>query len=389
MEKYKDAVDLSFKEGVHFYKSTDSFNLKKKEILKLNNKNFIELNSQFNILSEKWNDIKKESSFELLQKYIDNYEILNKECRRMLEDKDRFLLLMNLLYGKDSELTNEYEYLRELFFHKYEAEINNCFNLINLITENNFKLVIKVLHKKNFNKDQHYPDFISEGFLGLRYAVINFNLLKDVRFSTYAFSCIWGFMSNWRNDNKSILHIPRYLAEKDLPELLDININSNNLKNKKESPLNKKHTNRELCFFAMQACNIVSIDNLRRGAASDSEKFDIIDSRNNEALKIGLFDIINIVRDGLIELFEINSKKATALVLYNNLYESCPESILKKIDKQTCVTRSTLKKSLLNKITLDNVGDLMGVTRERVRQINIEACGMLKRIIRTNTDFDK
>ena len=76
-------------------------------------------------------------------------------------------------------------------------------NARKLLAEGNLKLVLSIL-KKYQNRCDNMDDLFQIGCIGLMKAIDNFDLSKNVRFSTYAVPLILGEIRRYLRDNSNI-----------------------------------------------------------------------------------------------------------------------------------------------------------------------------------------
>ena len=127
-------------------------------------------------------------------------------------------------------------------------EKNELFNLLNLyhngnkevfikIVEGNYKLVLSVVQKYN-NRKENLDDLFQIGVLGLIKSIENFDISKNVLFSTYAVPMISGEIKRYLRDN-NLLKVSKNNREPSLKEISDIlNIDEYEIKEAFDSSVN-------------------------------------------------------------------------------------------------------------------------------------------------------
>ncbi|MFD3157958.1 RNA polymerase sigma factor RpoD/SigA [Haloimpatiens sp. FM7330] len=88
----------------------------------------------------------------------------------------------------------------------------NDVNVKNKVIENNLTMVISI-SKKYRNRGLDFSDLIQEGNIGLIKAIENFDYKKGVRFSTFAYKYIVGFIQKAIKNNGKSITIPRHVME--------------------------------------------------------------------------------------------------------------------------------------------------------------------------------
>ncbi|WDR79385.1 sigma-70 family RNA polymerase sigma factor [Candidatus Vidania fulgoroideae] len=219
------------------------------------------------------------------------------------------------------------------------------------MVDHNFRLVISISSKYS-NKGLSFSDLIQEGNIGLIKAINKFNYKKKNKFSTYATWWIRQSITRAISDQSRTIRIPVHMVEninkinkickEDNLSIEDINLN--NVFNKK---INKD--------------NIIKIISISKTPLS-------LDVSIKENENTNLYDIIEGKKIDFIEE-EINKEKnITVKKLLESL--SYRESKILK-----------LRFGIGNKkcFTLEKIGKIFGITRERVRQIEFLALKKIKK----------
>jgi RNA polymerase primary sigma factor len=197
-------------------------------------------------------------------------------------------------------------------------------------------------------------DMIQEGNIGLLKAVNKFEYRKCYKFSTYATWWIRQSITRSMADQSKTIRIPVHIV--------DI--------------LNKIDRAEQAYFLANH--KLPSSDYLAKEVGITEKKFNQIRCANNEILSVDdsissdseditLKDVLpNENAPDQVELLE----KAQLSTILNQLVENLPER-----EKQ--IIRMRFGLNISRDYTLEEVGSKFGVTRERVRQIELKALGRI------------
>lgn len=228
------------------------------------------------------------------------------------------------------------KYLKEYHLGKKEY--------FNLLVEGNLKLVLSVVKKYN-NRKENLDDIFQIGVLGLMKAIENFDISKNVLFSTYAVPMINGEIKRYLRDN-NMLKISR--------QLKDIAYKSLKAKEEYIEKYNKEPTIKELS-------NILNIDEFDIKEAFDStynhlsiyepvntengdELFLIDQISNNHFENDHLIDYLTL-EDALLNLD--NSYKE---IIYKRYYEDLTQLEIAKEFNVSQAQISRLEKQALNEL---------------------------------------
>lgn len=223
--------------------------------------------------------------------------------------------------------------------------------------EHNLRMVVNIAKGYAFGNTSSltFDDLIQEGNIGLMTAVRKYDYKKGFRFSTYAYSWINQAISRALSDKGRTIRIPVHTHEKVLKYRREVRnfVNDNG---------------REPTFAEMADVLGISLDEVER-----------LSSLQNDA--VSLNSKVNSTEDG---------DEVQAFIQYDGISPeeaACMTDMSKGINELMNRCNLTDREKMVLKLrfnndgdkTLEEVGQIMGVTRERIRQIEKRALQKLKR----------
>ena len=235
------------------------------------------------------------------------------------------------------------DYLNSESLPATSKPINEIKRIRSTILKKNQRLVYSVV--KKYNKDEETEiDLLQEGSLGLIYAIDMFNNKAEIKFSTYATWWIRQYISKNLSRYDSPVHVPagvQNLTKKALALFSEYG--------------DMGRVAKELDIDVDKAYSLVgnpnscsSLNEIIGDADSSVEKIDLLADNTSEA----------------------NDKESAQKV----------QKMLTILDKrEEMVVRLRFGLGVGKEYTLEEVGQVIGVTRERARQIEKKAVGKLKK----------
>lgn len=299
--------------------------------------------------------IKNGNISEFLSNLIDSFFEMNDMISESMNEKDvnydSLKIYLNSLPSKI--LVKEEE--RELFIRIQKGDKK----AVNTIIEHNLKLVVNIA-KKYQNRGLSFQELISEGNLGLINAVKRFDYKKNLKFSTYA--TFWIRQAIGRaiaNDSRTI-RIPVHMHEKYFKII--------QAQNDLEKELNREPTIEQIAEkLEMDASEISKILNYMTPVTSLNNPIENGNKKEGTDSELGDFVPSNVESPEEHADKQILKEKIVDLFASSNLTETEIEVILHRfgfIDDRLW--------------TLEEIGNKIGVTRERIRQIEARALKKLK-----------
>ena len=219
----------------------------------------------------------------------------------------------------------------------------------------NLKLVVKIA-KHYLNRGVLFQDLIEEGNIGLIRAVEKFNVSKGCKFSTYATYWIRQSIERAIANQANLIRIPLHVTS-DIIKMLKYN--------------------RELSSKLEREPSIPELAEKMGVSGRYVRKLKLM-TRKNLSLEASLNDssaqsLIDVLKDD-------NANTPTSAVERHDEEELIDDWLqnLSNVEKEVISLHFGLHKILPR--TLEEIGDKLGFTRERIRQIEVKALEKLKKI---------
>jgi RNA polymerase primary sigma factor len=337
-----------------------------------NNLNYIHkrissFNHKTNLIFDKRKKLNRDSVKIYLQE-IGKFELLKTE--KEIELGRKIKVYVELIKQKDyledeldQKLTfEELSILTEIDFFTIYKTIEERILSINKLVEHNLRLVVSIA-KRYSGRGIDLLDLIQEGNLGLITAANKFDYTKGYKFSTYATWWIRQGITREISNSSRIIRLPVHVWE----SMNKLKKAKRKMKNSGELVTRKKiaeYTNYELTKINNI---IVSFNHI----SSLDECLSKLDSEDSS--------LINFIK---------SDKNSPEDNLLENELKDFVASIIKILDqkeRKVIIMRYGLDDN--REKTLQEIGDVLGLTRERVRQIQNKSLEKIRRNIQTEAKF--
>ncbi len=240
---------------------------------------------------------------------------------------------------------------QEIMYFKQLKEGNEKYR--EKIINANLRLVVSIA-KRHLNRGVPFQDLIQEGNIGLMKAVDLFDYEKGYKFSTYATWWIRQAITRTIGNDSRTVRLPIHVHEK---------VNTIRAVQKKFAALNS----REPSYEELSAILDMPVETIAEYllAASDPTSLSMIIGDDDTELENFVPDKkVSVEEEAIMADFQ---KKVRELLEYTNMDDRLKEVIKYRFGFYGRI------------YTLEEVGQIFGVTRERIRQMEAKALGKLRR----------
>lgn len=312
----------------------------------------------------------KQAQFDDAVKKLEHYpnpEALDEDVRSYVEELRReSKIALKVIKKTELEMGVPYQRAQELFDRFSQAQLADKEAKDDLACAN-LRLVVNIA-KKYVNRGLHFLDLIEEGNIGLLKAVEKFEFERGYKFSTYATWWIRQAINRAIADQSRTIRVPVHMVE-----TLD--------------KINKIKRS-----FLQEHGREPSHEELAKQLNLDEKKIKNIIKISKEP--ISLETPVGDGEDAFIKDFIENEDEILPAesVVYNDLKEHVREILKTLTPREEKVIKMRYGIDVASGYTLEEIGKDFGVTRERVRQIEVKALRKLRhpsRSAKLRSFFDK
>ncbi len=322
--------------------------------IKLSNKLIRRLGKRVERLLNKVNE--KRAQFDDAVAKLEAYphiDLLDEETRSYVEELRReSKVALKVIKKTELEMGVPYQRAQELFDRFRAAQVADKQAKDDLACAN-LRLVVNIA-KKYVNRGLHFLDLIDEGNIGLLKAVEKFEFERGYKFSTYATWWIRQAINRAIADQSRTIRVPVHMVE-----TLD--------------KINKIKRS-----FLQEHGREPSYEELAKQLNLDEKKIKNIIKISKEP--ISLETPVGDGEDAFIKDFIENEDEILPAdsVVYNDLKEHVREILKTLTPREEKVIKMRYGIDVASGYTLEEIGKDFGVTRERVRQIEVKALRKLR-----------
>ncbi|XP_071716170.1 RNA polymerase sigma factor sigB-like isoform X2 [Rutidosis leptorrhynchoides] len=222
----------------------------------------------------------------------------------------------------------------------------------------NIRLVISVA-RSYYGTKVHLQDIVQEGIRGLVKSAEKFDASKGFKFSTYAHWWIRQAVQRSRAEQSRIIHVPYYMVE--------VQSKVNEARNRLDKQLGRKPTRAEIAVDT--GLSIKRIQSAEQ-APKPARSIDIPVGHDNNTKLTDLID-------------DPDQETPEEILIKQTMSEDLDKVLNTLGEKEQKVIRWRFGLKDGTTRTLQEIGDVMGISRERVRQIEMCAFRKLRNVDRT------
>lgn len=268
--------------------------------------------------------------------------------------------LRNYFRNNKTLVTENKDVYNDEYLDEQLLKISEFVKIRQLVIEYNLKLVVSIA--KTFKSSTlTFLDFIQEGNIGLMKAIKKFDVSKGNRLSTYATWWIRQSMQRSINDLEKLIRVPVHTEEKGYKI------------NKATKILEEKYgytpTNEEIANYLQ----------------TTEEDIEFVKKSISTSSTLSLNSYVNNDDDDTSELEDFvaaDTPDVCDQIINNTLKNVCNVALNQLTDRERFVVIHRFGFDPERAKTLEEVGQMLGITRERVRQIENKAIKKLRHPVR-------